>query len=393
MSHFRACPVCGQTDPEPLYHFSYIPSNTEREVESKGRVDIVCCICCGFVYKDREDHYLRLDDEGKGKNRYEAFEHEGTKAYLELEARVIGQFFPRDAVLLDVGCSTGYLLSCLSGMGYSHLTGLELSKASCNKVENMGIRAVNASMCDDIAGFEQKFDGIILSHVLEHIPDLSRGMCQLTKWMKPGASLFVALPDEAHCHETYGSVASLLCVEHVNHFSLDTLNRLMASSGLEKVFSQFRPYCLGKRQTDPELTMSSFDAIYRAGDSPRASSPDVHTRESVTALLAQYESRQEERQHKMEEILRAGQPCALWGLTHMAMNLFADSPLFRSLPIHVITDSDPAKHGQRLHGIPVIPPQDLGSFTGDIIVLNNNSRESICESIARRDMHARVIIL
>jgi 2-polyprenyl-3-methyl-5-hydroxy-6-metoxy-1,4-benzoquinol methylase len=78
----------------------------------------------------------------------------------------------KSTAILDIGCGYGQMLSALGKSGYKNLYGLELLQEAadyCNTELNL-----NVTCSSDISLFsrenERKFDLIIMSHVLEHIP-------------------------------------------------------------------------------------------------------------------------------------------------------------------------------------------------------------------------------
>jgi 2-polyprenyl-3-methyl-5-hydroxy-6-metoxy-1,4-benzoquinol methylase len=79
--------------------------------------------------------------------------------------------------VLDVGCANGGLLTILYERGYKNLTGLDKSIFCVNHIKNInGIRAIHGGLFDlefkEEAFSNEKFDVVILSHVLEHVLDI-----------------------------------------------------------------------------------------------------------------------------------------------------------------------------------------------------------------------------
>lgn len=72
------------------------------------------------------------------------------------------------ARILDIGCGLGQFLHAMKHRGYEHLTGIDISNEAVDACKKQGI---DAKVVNDIREFKtsQKFDFIIMSHVLEHI--------------------------------------------------------------------------------------------------------------------------------------------------------------------------------------------------------------------------------
>ncbi len=73
---------------------------------------------------------------------------------------------------------------------------------------------------------DNTFEQVLLSHVLEHIPDVDRALKEISRVLGVGGILIVVVP--------YG-LRGLCCVYHVHAFDLKTMNVLLegATSGLQ----------------------------------------------------------------------------------------------------------------------------------------------------------------
>jgi SAM-dependent methyltransferase len=76
---------------------------------------------------------------------------------------------PRDARILDLGCGLGWILGVLRARGFSNLRGLEIVARVAKVVEQKGIPVI----VGDVAALPDGLrpDVVILSEVLEHLPD------------------------------------------------------------------------------------------------------------------------------------------------------------------------------------------------------------------------------
>ena len=385
----RICPICGGASVKELHQIEY--TMPEHSIRPQA-VSIVCCDMCGFVYKDVDTTDSEIESK---ENRYESFEQDYTKAFLDIEARVISAHMQPEFSVLDIGCSTGYLLEQLKALGFSDLQGLEPSTVSCEKVRNRGIPVTNGSIYDDIEDFTNKFNLIILSQVLEHIVDIDRCMNNLKKWLRKDGKVFVSVPCEDMCDQYYGSISSLLCSEHVNHFGKKSLDRLFMTYGFEDVYHEARPY-YGDMNTNhhDDCTMASFDSIYRISNEPlltRQLEKDCETEKHIKNLLRQYNQRKKESIDKIAELEGQGIQLVIWGVSHMAMNRLCSD--LKELDIVAFTDRDSSKIGQVIKGIPVIPVSSLPAAKVEIVVMDNQSKYSICTSIRQAGLNLPIHIL
>lgn len=86
--------------------------------------------------------------------------------------RYLEKIVPSDksTKILDIGCGFGQLLLKLRERGYVNSKGIDISKEACDCCKSQGIKAEKIK---DIADYckktKEKYDLIIMSHVLEHI--------------------------------------------------------------------------------------------------------------------------------------------------------------------------------------------------------------------------------
>lgn len=381
MCEHRNCPICNKESATVIDSFDFV---MPEEYADGGTISLVECNSCGFVYKDIVRDLYGEAKQTRCENRYESFEHDFTKAYLKEEAEAIMNYFGKEMVLLDVGCCTGYLLHYLSAQGIKHCSGLEPSAVSCEKALEKGISVHMGSVYDDIPEFENVFDIIILSQVLEHISELKLCIRQMNKWLKKDGFIFISVPDEQNCDKYYGSISSVLSLEHVNHFGTVALDNLMLGSGFSLLSHKQRNYYMNSRQKeDRDCIMASFDSVYRKSPEAKDLSfilqRDREVGRSIMNLLSQYKNRKCSVRQKVKELQTSGKQYIIWGVSHMALNLLCDE--LKNVSIVSFTDSDPSKHRLHIMNLPVIPPSEIAESNTEILVMNNNSKNSICQSI------------
>ena len=94
------------------------------------------------------------------------------------------------ARVLDVGCGGGQLLVAARTAG-ARVCGVDPAAHAHAACRRQGIEVV-ASV--DALG-EQIFDGIVMSHVLEHVPDVLAQLAQLRRLLSPGGWLCLEVPN------------------------------------------------------------------------------------------------------------------------------------------------------------------------------------------------------
>lgn len=101
---------------------------------------------------------------------------------------------PRDARILDIGCSGGVLLQDLKAAGFTHVTGIDFSEDAIELCKKKGLTDVYV-MDAHFPGFQDgEFDVIIASDCLEH---LEKDNVALTNWhrvLKAGGRGLIFVP-------------------------------------------------------------------------------------------------------------------------------------------------------------------------------------------------------
>ena len=198
------------------------------------------CPACGMLFCD-----LRFDDaemarlyDGYRDAAYAAERERFEPGYAERNAKfvagdahiaavedILRPWLPAQPALLDWGGDTGLNTPLRAAARLHHV--LEIS----GKATLPGVVAV-----DEAAAREHRYDLVVLSNVLEHLPDplaLLRRVCLL---LGTGSKLYVEVPFEALMRDAESDATAWTKKrhwhEHVNFFSPCALRRLLDRAGL-----------------------------------------------------------------------------------------------------------------------------------------------------------------
>lgn len=144
-------------------------------------------------------------------------------SYIEEKHR----FAPKaPAKILDYGCGSGEYLLVMQSLGYS-VEGAEFDPHLLTDLAQRGIKIADVAAIDDNQ-WQNEFDHITLSHVLEHVPNPLALLHRLFAWLKPGGTLFVEVPSaDATGLEIFGTYWRGL--EAPRHFSLPSRVAMIAA--------------------------------------------------------------------------------------------------------------------------------------------------------------------
>lgn len=198
ITQIKGCPVCGK----------------ESKLFSRVKGFLIYrCLNCGFGFtenlKAQKGEYHRdetyIQEEKLFKNIFQ-------KRVNKL-SKIVGK-----GKVLEVGCSTGLMLSLLRDKGFE-VKGVEISKPAAEVAQKRGIE-VYAIPFEKIKTSE-KFDLIIFNHTLEHLDDFEYVLNKARQLLKPKAYLYVDLPnfDSLTAKLFRGNWGLLLPDEHKWHFT------------------------------------------------------------------------------------------------------------------------------------------------------------------------------
>lgn len=131
--------------------------------------------------------------------------------------------------VLEMGPAEGVMTELMAPTGKA-LTVVEGSALFCDslRLRFPQIRVVQALFED--FNPEDRFDNIVLGHVLEHVQDPFEILTRVRRWLKPGGCVFAAVPNARSLHRQGAVIMGLLSRE-------DELNDLDQHHGHRRVFN------------------------------------------------------------------------------------------------------------------------------------------------------------
>lgn len=192
--------------------------------------------------------------------------------------------------LLEVGCWVGFLLDEARRRGWRAL-GVEPSTfASAIARERFGLDVLNADLFTaelDLGAY----DAVILADVIEHLRDPAGALDRITHLTRPGAILYLALPDAgSRLARVMGVRWWSVIPTHLQYFTRQSLSTLLARRGWEPLELETAPkaftvgYYLarigGYSERVSRLLVTLAD---RAGVAERIWAPDFRDRMAVLA--------------------------------------------------------------------------------------------------------------
>jgi 2-polyprenyl-3-methyl-5-hydroxy-6-metoxy-1,4-benzoquinol methylase len=137
--------------------------------------------------------------------------------------------------LLDIGCGSGSFLSAAARVGFTCF-GMDRSAHAVEAASKAGIEVRQGDIGSGTWG-DRRFDFVSLFHVLEHLTDPRSALISVEKFLAPGGSLIIQVPnvDSLQARLFGARWYGLDVPRHLINFSPAALERVLAESGFQIV--------------------------------------------------------------------------------------------------------------------------------------------------------------
>lgn len=192
----------------------------------------------GGSLPDRLDEVARENDQTRG----------FTPRLIACRARILAQFLAPGEVL-DLGCSDGLLTEHLARR-HRRVVAVDVSKVRlertrerCHGVSQDRVELRRSLFEEFEPQLGERFDGVVLSCVLEHVAKPAALLARAGSWLRPGGKVVVIVPNAGSLHRRAGVILGHLekltdlgaadeALDHERVYTLDTLRRELRRAGL-----------------------------------------------------------------------------------------------------------------------------------------------------------------
>ncbi len=212
----RVCPICGSSGFQPY------------------KLGLAQCESCGLVLspavwqpqanEQLEEEWFGADYQPKTSFWVALFESWNNRRTLSrlAQANLPGRR------LLDIGVGSGSFLDAARAAGYE-VMGCDLSAPICAHVRRTYGIPMHGGPLATLAG-ENRFDAIVMNHVLEHVHQPIDFLQNARRLLAPGGVAHIAVPNIA-CWEAALSGWTSFEPYHLTYFAPPTLARAISASG------------------------------------------------------------------------------------------------------------------------------------------------------------------
>ncbi len=373
------CNVCRSLLGEPIYDSGSSVSLTSLCEIIPGSSKVYDCQSCSHIqsaeianvsdYYDKQ--YTILVNSEEEDQIYEVVE--GNLVYrsehqLKLLINKLGLHSKPKTKILDYGCAKGALIRQLSSLQLN--LSLHLFDVSDRYIQ-FWERFLNA---DQWATYEipEKwhcyFDVVTSFFALEHIVDLDDTLRQIKKCLSPDGVFYFVVPN------TYTNPADFIVVDHVNHFTSNSLLRMLLDAGFDSV------------EIDEKSHRGAFVVVARKGieGTARQQAKNVEQTLKSTRDISAYWKHCADSIQSFENS-HQGKKSAIYGAGFYGCYIL--SQLQKTEFVSCFLDQSPFQQNETIYDKPVLSPSQLSENVEVIYVGLNPSvaRNGIGDIVTLRE--------
>lgn len=237
------CPLCGSTgNYTAMYKSNFSLSDLNPEVFSARRLpdlihyQVVRCNNDKLVRSSPVCDDLSVQALYKSsKFSYAENINNLTASYLKVLNKVLTSL-SKEAVILEVGCGNGFVLSALLDKGYKNLYGVEPGADAVSKADEKIKGRISSHVLKDGIYKNESFDFVFFFQTLDHIQDPVRFLTTCYNLLSPGGSILALNHDvESLSARLLKEKSPIIDIEHTYLYSKETIGKIFFKTGFVPV--------------------------------------------------------------------------------------------------------------------------------------------------------------
>lgn len=372
----RNCPVCACIDKKVL---QTIVMKVPEDYHLPESYDVVVCNKCGLVYADTAASMEDYDWYYTHCNFYGDDSKDDHVQRFKMVENLLDKYVSKEAVLLEMGAGNGRFGKELKEHGYVHITGTDPSEESVKRLQENGIASYVANIYSEVPMEEnEKYDGIFLFEVAEHLLIPGKGIENVRKMLKKDGIFMISIPDYSQIGEERSSIPNYFNLEHINYFSEKTLDYLLALNGMERI---------AQMRTGVNLTQ-----VYRKTENVNLPDRDTATEQAVCSYLEKQNKREKRTKELIEKLKIQGEELVIWGTGSYVMSLLATTDLLQC-KIKAFVDNNKMQQGRKIYNCTVYPPTYLEDKEYTVLICSMLNSGVIKEQLESMNTKNKIIVL
>jgi SAM-dependent methyltransferase len=228
------CPLCDGTD---LALYLYAPSHYGSE-----KLRVTRCRACGMTFTNPQStsYELRVKDRGVLDRYFSPSRLEKARLLASLHLSYLAKVAPGRRVL-DFGCGEGAFVRQARAEGWDAI-GVDLNEGLIEAANNYWtFSALHSISIGDLLGKGWQFDAIYSNQVFEHLRRPVEVGRDLATLLAPGGTIYIDVPNANQATELLNRGKTLDPTSHFNHFTIETLSRLVERIGCAPIYRSAAP--------------------------------------------------------------------------------------------------------------------------------------------------------
>lgn len=270
------------------------------------------------------------------------------------------KYINEDSKIIDVGFGNGGLFKSFlsSGVTVKQLYGIDPSPIS----QTIAKTAYNVNSflggIDDLKKYNEKFDMIILSHVVEHLLNPRVQMNSLLESLSPDGKIYIEVPNASKFHEyvdLHGPYQEIN-TEHINHWTEQSLKNLAHFSGFK---------CLESCERVIQNEAGDYPVLHQVWEKGQQTFKfDSEILESMQSYLKKSNILFNEQ----IATIKKNTPVYLFGIGEFSYKILAN---IDNKHIKGLVDKSPKKIGKKINNLKVLSPQILKKLKNEKIFISS----------------------
>lgn len=345
-TEFRPCECCGGSDLELVWQNSALVTRVNGEWQFP--VNTVICRNCGFCFsspaptKDSLERYYL--------NGFSGFKGIGLPYSIEARVAILKKYSAPEGVFAEVGGDEpGDFHEACANLFKKQLV-IDVSNDIDSKLRS--VKNLETESVDVLAHYD----------VLEHVLDIRDFLSECLRSLKPGGIMICEVPNL----RLYPRNLLMLECEHVNHFSVATLNNIARKIGFNLIEVSHR--CsrsfgfLSVFRKDPVKFIADYDPVVEYIDNLACINGG---KDQIEFMLNNIKTLTE----KIKSLSLENKKITLWGVTEILRRILDVDQIPKGV---VVVDSDPRrKNFLARDGVEVFEPKNVIEHiaVSDLIVI------------------------
>jgi ubiquinone/menaquinone biosynthesis C-methylase UbiE len=233
LAEFQCCPSC--RNPE----FKVLVKEDRHGISCEARL----CTSCGLVFSSphvalESIEYFYNHIYGRLNYKTSTPKHLFSQVQGDNIFNFISEFSKDIKSIVDIGAGSGDVVKVFSAkLENAQVIGIDYNEELVNRFKATRNSKMVVGGVEELEHGEQKFDLIILSHVLEHIVDLQGFFKKIKTLLNQNSLIYIEVPGifgyfrDSHYYEH--SFEIFHTIAHVYNFTLMTLQRVLEENGFE----------------------------------------------------------------------------------------------------------------------------------------------------------------